>query len=235
MTEELRLACVDLDAPPLFDKSPDGARRTGYEPDAAQLVADALGKRLRWVILPWSQMIPTVRSGAADAIWCGQGVTEQRAALVDFTRPYAVFDESVLVRAGSGALAPDDLTGYRVAAIAGSTNSALAETFPGTELVAFDGASDDVFGDMLAALRAGRVDAVVDDDVVTVPLGADPDFELAFTVPTRNRWAVAVAKDRPALREELDGALAAVIGDGRLEKVWRHWIPSLPFPGEQLC
>lgn len=235
MTEELRLACVDLPAPPLFDKSPDGVRRTGYEPDAAQLVADALGRKLRWVILPWSEMIPAVRSGAADAIWCGQGVTEQRAALVDFTRPYAIFDESVLVRAGSGARSPADLAGYRVAAIAGSTNYALAETFPDVRLVAFDGAGDDVFGEMLAALRTGRVDAVVDDDVVTVPLGADPDFELAFTVPTRNRWAVAVAKDRPALRDQLDAALAGVIADGRLEKVWRHWIPSLPFPGDDLC
>lgn len=235
MTDELRLACADLHAPPLFDKSPDGVRRTGYEPDAAQLVANALGRRLRWVMLPWSEMIPAVRSGAADAIWCGQGVTEQRAALVDFTRPYAVFDESVLVRAGSSARTSVDLAGYRVAAIAGSTNAALAETFPGIELVEFDGASDDVFGDMVAALRACRVDAVVDDDVVTVPLGGDPDFELAFTVPTRNRWAVAVAKDRPALRVELDGALAAVIADGGLAKVWRHWMPSLPFPGEDLC
>lgn len=235
MTGELRLTCVDLHAPPLFDKSPDGVRRTGYEPDAAQLVADALGRKLSWVIMPWSEMIPAVRSGAADAIWCGQGVTEQRAALVDFTRPYAVFDESVLVRAGSGVRSPRDLAGRRVAAIAGSTNYALAKTFPGAELVAFDGASDDVFGEMVDALRAGRVDAVVDDDVVTVPLGADPNFELAFTVPTRNRWAVAVAKDRPELRGQLDAALAGVIADGGLEKAWRHWIPSLPFPGDDLC
>lgn len=230
MTEEIRFLCVDLHAPPLFDKSPDGVGRTGYEPDAAQLVADVLGRKLRWVISPWSEMIPALRAGRADGIWCGQGITEDRAKQVDFTRPYAIFDESVLVRAGSGVREPADLAGYRVAAIAGSTNLALAETFPGAKTVPFDGASDDVFGDMVAALRDGDVDAVVDDDVVTVPLGDEAEFEVAFTVPTRNRWAIAVAKDRPDIRRELDGALSTVIGDGRLAKVWRHWMPLLEFP-----
>lgn len=233
MTAEIRFLCVDLQAPPLFDKSLDGVHRTGYEPDAAQLVADVLGRRLRWVITPWSEMIPALRAGRADGIWCGQGVTGDRAKLVDFTRPYAIFDESVLVRAGAGARGPADLAGHRVAAIAGSTNLALAETFPGARTVAFDGTSDDVFGDMVAALRSGEVDAVVDDDVVTVPLGDEPEFELAFTVPTRNRWAVAVAKNRPDTWRELDAALGTIIADGRLAKVWRHWMPSLEFPWDQ--
>ncbi|MGH3521076.1 MAG: substrate-binding periplasmic protein [Haloechinothrix sp.] len=232
MTEEIRFLCVDSHAPPLFDKSEGGVRRTGYEPDAAQLVADVLGRELRWVITPWAEMIPRLRAGEADGIWCGQGVTKERSKLVDFTRPYAVFDESVLVRAGSGVRGPEGLGGYRVAAIAGSTNLALARTFPGVTTVPFDGASVDVFGDMVAALRAGEVDAVVDDDVVTVPLGDDPDLDLAFTVPTRNRWAIAVAKDRPAIRAELDAALGTIIADGRLAKVWRNWMPALDFPVE---
>ena len=51
---------------------------------------------------------------------------------------------------------------------------------------------------MLAALCSRDVDAVVDDDVVFVPLGdTTRDFEVAFTVQTANRWGIAVAKDRP--------------------------------------
>ena len=109
---------------------------------------------------------------------------------------------------------------------------ALARTFAGAEPVAFgDGGSGDVYGDMLAALEAGAVEAVVDDDVVFVPLGeGDPRFEVEFTVPTGNRWALGVAKHRPDVRDALDAALARVIADGRHRKAWEEWLPTLAYP-----
>jgi polar amino acid transport system substrate-binding protein len=230
MVEPLRLACIDAEAPPLFSKSPDGVARDGYEPDLAALVARLLGRPLEWVFTPWADFIPSLQAHEVDAIWCGQGITESRRRQVAFTRPYAIFNESVLVRRGSLVEGPSDLAGLRVAAIEGSTNMSLAETFDGAIAVPFGGETDDVFGDMLTALRTGEVDAVVDDDVVFVPLAEDPDFDLAFTVPTGNQWAVAVAKDRPDLLSDLNEALTAIIDDGRLEKAWRTRMPALPYP-----
>ena len=230
MSGVLRLACIDAEAPPLFLKSPDGIVRAGYEPAAAAVVAEQMGRELQWAIMPWSDMIPSVQRHEADAVWCGQGIIPARLEQVDFTRPYGVFHESLLVRAGSTIASPEDCAGLRIGAITGSTNMALAETFPGAVTVAFGGESGDVFGDMLAALASGEVDGVVDDDLVFVPLDDDPRFSLAFTVRTGNRWGVGVAKDRPGLREEIDAALATVIADGRHEKVWRQWMPTLEYP-----
>lgn len=229
MSDRLILACIDSEAPPLFHATPDGVRRTGYEPEAAELAAGEMGRKVDWLFTSWTEMIPKVQAGEADAVWCGQGITADRQAQVDFTTPYAIFNETVLVRNDDPARAPEDLSGYRVAAIDNSTNMALAETFPGIIPVPF-GASDDVFADMLDALRKGTVDAVVDDDVVTVPLGADPDFAIAFTVPTANRWAIGVAKGNSELLQQLNKALETVIVDGRLEAVWTKWMPDLAFP-----
>jgi len=225
----LRLVCIDADAIPLFGKSRGGIRQ-GYEPAAAALVAETLGRSLEWVFKPWVEMVDAIEAGEGDAIWCGQGITEERLRQVDFTRPYAVFDESLLVRAGSGIGSSGQLAGKRIGAIAGSTNMALAETFDGAELVPFGGESDDVFGEMLDALRAGEVDGVVDDDVAFLALAGDPAFDIAFTVPTRNEWGVAVSKARREVRDELDGALAEVIGDGRLEACWESRLPRLAYP-----
>ncbi|AII07613.1 amino acid ABC transporter substrate-binding protein (PAAT family) [Rhodococcus wratislaviensis] len=230
MSNELKLICVDLPAPPLFDKAAPDGTRVGYEPSAAELVADVLGKTVRWVVTSWSDMVPAVQDGRGDAIWCGQGITPSRAELVDFTRPYAIFDESVLVLADSGINAADDLRGKRVGAIVGSTNLALAETFDGVTTVPFDGATDDVLGDMVQALRDGEIDAVVDDDVAIVPLGEQSDLAVAFTVATRNRWGVSVAKGNDTLRISMDAALNKVIADGSLEAEWKRWMPDLPFP-----
>lgn len=229
MNQPLRLICVDLSAPPLFDKaSPDGTRR-GYEPSAAETVANKLGRPVEWVITSWGDMIPAVNDGRGDAIWCGQGITAERAALVDFTTPYALFDESLLVRAGSEISSPADLAGKRVGAIEGSTNMALVKTFPGVSAIAFEG-TDDVFGDMIAALRGGHIDGFVDDDVALVPVGDEPDLHVAFTVATRNRWGVAVAKGNDELRAQLDAALGESIRDGSLARVWAQWMPNLAFP-----
>jgi polar amino acid transport system substrate-binding protein len=230
VSDVLRLACIDAEAPPLFSKSPDGVHREGYEPSVAALVAEVMGRRVEWVFVPWVDMIPSVQRHEADAVWCGQSIIPSRAAEVDFTRPYGVFHEGLLVRAGSDISSPEGCAGRRIGAIAGSTNMALAQTFPGAITVPFGGESDDVFGEMLAALEAGEVDGVVDDDMVFVPLDDDPRFELAFTVRTGNRWGVGVAKDRPELLAEIDAALATIISDGSLAAAWQRWLPTLDYP-----
>ncbi len=162
-------------------------------------------------------------------VWCGQGITPARCELAGFSRPYAIFDESLVVRADNPASSADELAGQRIGAIAGSTNMALAETFPGVELVAFPGTAD-VFGDMIRSLRAGEIDGFVDDDVVMVPLGEEPGLRLAFTLPTRNRWGIAVRRGDEALREALDGALGRATAGGGLQSAWERWLPWLPFP-----
>jgi polar amino acid transport system substrate-binding protein len=227
---DLRLACINADAPPLFGLADPAGVRSGYEPAVGALLAETLGWELSWVFLPWAEMLPSLDDGRADAVLCGQGIIPARRAVADFTGPYAVFHESVLVRAGDGAAAPGDLRGRKVAAIAGSTNMTLAQTFDGAVTVPFGGESDDVFGEMLGALRSGAVDAVVDDDVVFVPLAGSAEFDLAFTVPTGNRWGLAVSKERPSVLDALDEALDALKTDGRLAAVWREWLPSLDYP-----
>lgn len=229
--DPLRIACIDSHAPPLFLRGADGTR-TGYEPEAAELVCARAGRRLEWVYLPWDRMLPAVRDGHVDAVWCGQGVTPERATQVAFTRPYAMFGETLVVRADDPARGPDDLAGYRIGAIEGSVNEKLARTLPGIELVGF-GSGDDVFGEMVSATRDGTIDGFVDDDVVNVPLvERDPSLATAFVADTRNPWAVGVRHGADELRAALDAALRDVIADGTLERVWQRWLPSLPFPAE---
>jgi len=225
----LTLGCADLDAPPLFSRADAARQRVGYEPAAAALVSARLGLEVTWSFLAWSDFYPALADGRVDAVWCGQAITGERRARADFTRPYAVFAESVVVRADDPASTPANLEGKRIGAIADSTNMRLAETFPDVELVSFPGTAD-VFGDMISALRSGNIDGFADDDVAMVPLDAEPDLRLAFTVPTRNQWGVAVRNGNDPLRQALDNALAGVIGDGTLETAWSQWIPWLPFP-----
>ncbi len=229
MTDTLRFACIDSDAPPLFLRAEAGGARRGFEPAVADLLSAEIGRRVEWALMPWAEMIPAVQAGSADAVLCGQGITPAREEQLAFTRPYAIFHESVLVRSTGQIRSAEELAGRRVAAIDGSTNMTLAMRFPGAVVVGFDGSSGDIFGEMLDALRTGEVDAVVDDDVACAPLDGHPDFHVAFTVRTGNRWGIGVAKHDTMLLGELNSALEAVVADGRLEQVWRLWLPGLDY------
>jgi polar amino acid transport system substrate-binding protein len=186
-----------------------------------------LGLELRWVFRQWADFARTLADDECDGIWCGSAITLERERRFLYTRPYAIFDEAVVVRAGDAIGAAKDLDGRRVGAIAGSTNMALAETFAGAECVAFDGVSDDVFGDMLRALRDGSIDAVVDDDVAFIGIErAHPGLRVAFTVTTRNPWGCALRLGDSELKELLDRGIA----EADLAAAWRCWLPSLPYP-----
>lgn len=229
----LRIACMDSEALPLFDLKDAQGKRVGYEPEAAELVFNTINEDFEWVFLNWEDMLPAVAEGRVDAVWCGQAITETRKKMVTFTDPYAIFDETVIVRSGRGITSVEELKGLKVGAIANSANMDLAKTFGDVELVAFEG--EDVFGAMIEATRSGEIDAFVDDDVVMLPLAEqDKDFEVAFTVKTRNRWAIGVNHDNHQLREAINKGLATTIENGSLEAVWKKWMPLLEFPFKNL-
>jgi ABC-type amino acid transport substrate-binding protein len=225
----LTLVCADLDARPLFWTASDGSRH-GFEPELASTVAARMGLEICWQFRRWADFEPALEAGEVDAIWCGCAITPERAARLLFSRPYAMFDESVLVRRGAGINTSGDLRGKRVGAIAASTNMRLAENWPGCEKVGFDGASDDVFADMIGALRRGEIDAVVDDEPAFGGLLSGNEFEIAFTVPTENRWAAAMLPGATALKSALDDALAALLADGELRAIWDRWLAPIDYP-----
>ncbi|MDC8804069.1 ABC transporter substrate-binding protein [Halomonas pacifica] len=226
---KLKVLCADLPAPPLFWRDDQGQRH-GYEADVARLLGSKLAGDTAFVYRQWADFYPALAAGEGDILLCGQGISEYRRTLADFTAPYAVFDESVMVRRGSPIRRAEDLAGRRVGAIDKSLNMALAETFEGAIRVPFSGESEDVMGDMVAALRRGEIDAFVDDDVALVPLAEEEDLAIAFTVASRNAWGIAVKKGEPERLARVEAALAEVKANGELRALWERWMPTLDYP-----
>ena len=229
MSRRLKIACANLDARPLF-WTDDNGQRQGFEPELAETVFADADLEFEWTFLPWIDFLPAVAEGRVDGVWCGQGIIPERLKLVDFTDPYTVFNESVIVRAGEPVTTSRDLADKRVGAIADSANMRLARTFQDAVLIPFDGATNDVLGDMVAALRNGDVDAIVDDDVALITVANAPDIDLAFTVETRNPWGMCVRQGNDELRKTINAALTRVKADGRLKAIWSRWVPGLQYP-----
>lgn len=224
----LAIAASDFDARPMTYV--DGEQRLGYEPDLARLVCDRLGLTPVWTNLPMDDFYPEMRAGHFDVVWFNQANTPERQAWVDFSRPYGLFDEAVLVKSDRAIASPADLAGLKVGGLADSTNIALAATFPDVILMPFPG-SDQVLPEMLAALRAGEIDALIDDELVlVVAADEDPTLKIAFSLPTQAKFSIGVRKGNLELRDAIDRVLEDLIADGTLSQLWNTWIPWKPFP-----
>jgi polar amino acid transport system substrate-binding protein len=230
----LNIVASDFDACPMSYLTPEGYR-AGYEPELARAVCQYLGLTPVWHNLPMADFYTCFGSTPAqkspyDVVWFNQAVTPERQQWVTFSRPYGLFDEAVLVRKESKISSVAGLCDRRVGGLADSTNIALVEGFPGAKAVPYPG-SDRVLPEMLAALRSGEIDALIDDELVLqIAAEEDPNLVLAFSLPTQVPFAIGVSRDRPILVEKLDDALSALLADGTMANLWNQWISWKAFP-----
>jgi polar amino acid transport system substrate-binding protein len=224
----LTIAASDYPAPPMSFVQ-EGEYR-GYEPDLQRLICQRLGLHLGRRNLPMAEYYQSVIRGECDVVWFNQAITPERSQLVNFTQPYGLFDEAVLVKKEAPIFSPSDLSGRRLGGLADSTNLQLGKTFGDVTLVPYPG-SDNVLPEMLTALRNGEIDALIDDELVLVTAAeADPSLRIAFTVPTRVPFGIGVHKDNSALLSALNSCLQEAIADGSMVQIWQKWIPYKPFP-----
>ena len=224
----LHIIASDFDARPM--SYVNQGVRAGYEPELARAVCQRLGLEPVWHNLPMADFYSSLQMGNYDVIWFNQAITQERQQLVDFTQPYGLFDEAVLVRADSPVQSPEDLAGLRVGGLADSTNIALAASFPGVETVSYPG-SDKVLPEMLTALRSHEIDALIDDELVLlVAAEEDTNLRLAFSIPTRVPFGIGLPKGHTQLLNALNETLNVLAADGTMTQLWAEWIVWKPFP-----
>jgi len=181
-----------------------------------------LGEELQWVFLKWADFSTYLLSGKADAIMCGSAITPEREKQFLYSKPYAYFNESVLIRSEDHYEKPKDFQGKILGAIHESTNMALAQQWKGCQYRAFDGTSDNVFKEMIDALSNGEIDGVVDDEPAFGGTIQDPKFKIAFTVETKNAWGIAMQKDNFPLKEKIDRALNKIYQNSMHQEIWNN-------------
>lgn len=224
----LNIAASDFDARPMSYL--EGDARLGYEPELARVLCQRLELKPIWHNLPMADFYPSLQTGRYDVVWFNQAITEERLNWADFTRPYGLFDEAILVRAESKIQSAEDLAGLRVGGLADSTNLALAAQFAGVEIVSYPG-SDKVLPQMLAALRSQEIDALIDDELVLIAAAElDSNLRLAFSLPTQVPFGIALPKGHGELLETLNKTLDELIADRTLARLWTTWIPWKEFP-----
>src|SRR5512147_3293694 len=84
---------------PLNFVDPKTGKAVGWEYDAVEEIAKRLNAKVQWKIASWDTMIQAVRDGQFDVGMDGITITDERKAQVDFSDPYMIVKQYMLVRA----------------------------------------------------------------------------------------------------------------------------------------
>ncbi len=210
------------DFPPLGYLDADG-KPTGFEVDLARYLARQLlgdERKLRVTPAPPGSRITILHAGLADMLIAAVTVTEDRAAVFDFSEPYFLSGTLLLVPRNSSIQGLPDVKGKRVAVIEGSIQEGDMERLaPEAIRVKFWTVSEAV-----AALQAGRVDAFAEDDILVLALAKQNPDLAAVGKPFRPRpYAVAMPKGDPDLLAWVNEQLRKAKADGTYDQLWKRY------------
>ena len=202
----------------MFDDPQRPGNLVGFEVEIADALARHLGVRAEFVQNDWPNLIPSLERGTFDVALNGIEVTPALLGRVAFSRPYFIFAERLVARAGDGRIRDlASLRGLRVGTLAASEAwHTLQEA--GANAIPYEGVEEPFID-----LENGRTDAVLLDDII-VDRYAPRHRSLQVVADLGvGHYAIALRNADVDLREALDQALAALIASGDLRAILRRW------------
>lgn len=153
------------DFPPMGFRGKDNNELIGFDIDMAKETAKRLGVKVQFKPLSWNGIISNLNKGDIDVIWSGMTITDERKQYMEFSRPYLVNRQIVMVTINSDITKFDMLkekkAGLQLGSsseIALSSNSKLVKQLK--EIKKYENNTL-----ALADLAAKKVDAVVIDEI----------------------------------------------------------------------
>lgn len=200
----------------------------GYDIDLAKEVARRMGLELKAQPIDWNAKEQELNTGKIDCIWNGFTITEERAKVISFTKPYLKNAQVVVVKADAPYKALADLKGKKVGLQAGS--SAAGALDAAAEFKASLGGVVE-FKDNLTALmdlEARGVDAVVMDLLVAndnIVRSGKPYVILSETLAPED-YGVGFRKGDLALTAKVQQTLEEMAKDGTIAKISEKWFKA---------
>jgi polar amino acid transport system substrate-binding protein len=131
----------------------------GYDIDIANAMASELGVKLQVTDTSSANRIPNLQTNKVDVVICNFTRNGVRAKQVDFTAPYVVASEALLVKKSSNIQTVKDLTGKTIATVKGSTDIQVLQQL-GVKAKTQD---YDTSQAAILAVKQGQADAMIED------------------------------------------------------------------------
>lgn len=201
----------------------EGGEIVGFDVDIANEIAKRLGREPEMNSpVPFDSLIQGLKAGKYDALVASHGITEERAEVVDFSRPYYRSGAQIFVGEGTTDITgAADLKGKTIGVVKASTYLELANSLTDEgKVTTYD---SDVIA--LQDLTTGRLDAVITDKLVGLVARNEAGLKInAISDPLQqDEMGIVVQKGDTELLAEINTALNDMIADGTYEEISMRW------------
>ena len=197
----------------------------GFDIDLAKEAAKKMGIEVKFQPVVWANAIMELNNKNVDVIWNGMTITDERKEKINFSKPYLANRLIIITQANSPINTKADLTGKKVAVQAGSSAADAVKADPEAlksfgELVEFG-----TYTEALLDVSAGRMDAVIIDEVVgRYYIAREPNrYKVLEDHYGSEEYGIGFRKSDAAFQAELQKAVDALIEDGTAKAISEKW------------
>jgi polar amino acid transport system substrate-binding protein len=213
-------------APYEFQDPADPSRIIGFEVDIVNALGRILGRQTVFVQNQWDGLIPGLERGNYELVVSGLEITADRSQVINFSLPYYVTYEQLVVRNDeNGIRTLDDCRGKKIGTLKASLAERMLQERSDIEVLSYDGQIN-AYQDLLNR----RLDAVLMDYIIGVyNVAILPGLKMTGEPIGRIEYGIGVRKQDPVLLQQINAALQQIIESGELKRIledWNLWTPQ---------
>ena len=212
------------DAPPFGFKDEKG-NLIGYDIDLAKIIAkDILGNenKVEFVPVTASNRIMKLSAGEVDFLIATMSITNQRQQILDFSVPYYVAGQAILVNSSSKAISLSDFEGKKLIIVFGSTSERnLRTNVPEVTVIGYKN-----YNDAYRALKQNKADGIVADDTILLSYALkDKSVKLLPKRYSKEPYAVVFRKEKESERLliRVNHIIGRLASKGQLNRLQEKW------------
>ena len=197
----------------------------GFDVDVVAAICQRINCVPNWVTTAWDGIFPALANGEFDMVVSGVTITEERDKIVDFSDPYIIVQQGILMRVSDKGATIDDFKSgaMKLASQNGTTNAALGEELVGRDNLALF----DSFNNAVIAVQNGDVDGVIIDSTSAAAYEQEFAGELAVGITGLSSDPLGlVFQEGDGMQDDFNEGLAAIIADGTLQELTIKWWPK---------
>ena len=214
---------TDATYPPMETVDEGTGEIVGFDVDMLNAVCERINCVPQFVNTAWDGIFAALQQGEFDLVVSGVSITAERDETMDFSEPYLVVSQAILVRVEDAELTADDfkIGGRKLAAQTATTNAQLAEELVGRDNVSLY----DAFAGAILALQNADVDGVVIDGTSGAAYEQEFAGELTIGVTGLQAGPLGIVfQEGDPLVDAFNEGLAAIKEDGTLDQlIANYW------------
>lgn len=229
-TEEKKTLRVVTDAAYAPFEYQDKGEIVGFDVDFIEAVAEEAGYQIEIEHVGWDPLFVEIKDEIADLGISAITINDDRKQTYDFSVPYFLSTNKILVPEGSDIASAADLEGKVVAVQAGTTGQEAVEGIMGKNNKNMKQFENNNLAIM--ELTSGGADAVVaDNTVVEEYVKNNPDQKLTVVEDTdsfASEYYGLMFPKGSELKAEFDEAINKVLDSGKYAEIYNEWFGSDP-------